>query len=55
MPLIIGKSKALVPKNVKVIKINTDPEKNAISVAKQIAKDFGQIAKKIKPKKFILR
>ncbi len=55
MPLILGKSRPLVPRNVKVIKVTSDPQKTAISVAKQIAKDFGQISKKMKPKKFILR
>lgn len=55
MPLILGKSKALVPKNVKVIKHIGHPEKQAISVATQIAKEFGQISKKMKPKKIIIR
>lgn len=55
MPLVLGKSKALVPKGVKIIKVSIDPQKSAISVAKQIAKDFGQISKKMKPKKFLIR
>lgn len=55
MPLILGKSKALVPKGVKIIKHIGHPEKKAISVATQIAKDFGQIAKKMNPKKIIIR
>jgi len=40
---------------VKEIKVNCNPEKTAIELTKQIAKDFGQQAKKLKPKKFFIR
>ncbi len=55
MGLILGKSKALVPKNVKVIKHTGHPEANAIKMVTGIAKAFGQQSKKSKPKKIILR
>ena len=55
MGLILGKSKALVPKGVKVIKHVGHPEANAIKLTTDIAKAFGQQSKKIKPKKIILR
>lgn len=55
MGLVLGKSKALVPKNVKVIKYVGHPEMNAIKLTTEIAKAFGQQSKKMKPKKIILR
>lgn len=55
MVLVLGKSKALVPKNVKVIKHVGQPEANAIKLTTEIAKSFGQQSKKMKPKKIIIR
>lgn len=55
MPLILGKSKALKPNGVREIKVKCNPERSAIELTKQIAKSFGEQAKKIKPKKFLLR
>lgn len=55
MGLVLGKSKALVPKNVKVIKHIGHPEANAIKLVTKIAKDFGQQSIKVKPKKMIFR
>lgn len=51
MGLILGKSKALKPKNVKVIKHIGSTEANAIKLTTDIAKAFGQQSKKMKPKK----
>jgi hypothetical protein len=53
MGLILGKSKALVPKGIKEIKVSVSPEKKAIELTKNIAKSFGKQSKKIKPKKII--
>jgi hypothetical protein len=55
MPVILGKSKPLVPRGVRVIKYVGHPEANAIKLTTQIAKAFGQQSKKIKPKKIIIR
>lgn len=55
MGIILGKSKALVPRNVKVIKHICHPESNAVKMVTEIAKSFGQQSKKIKPKKIIFR
>ena len=55
MTLIIGKSKPLVPRGVKVIKHIGHPEQKAIEITKQIAKSFGDQSKKMKPKKIIIR
>jgi hypothetical protein len=55
MTLILGKSKALVPRNVKVIKHIGHTEAQAIELTKQIAKAFGQQSAKQKPKKIIIR
>ena len=55
MGLILGKSKALKPNGVKVIKHVSHPEANAIKMVTEIAKTFGQQSKKWKPKKIILR
>ena len=55
MGLVLGKSKALVPKGVKVIKHVGHPENNAVKMVTEIAKAFGQQSKKTKPKKIILR
>jgi len=55
MPLILGKSRSLKPKPMKEIKVNCNPEKTAIELAKEIAKDFGKQSKKMKPKKFLFR
>jgi len=55
MPIILGKSKPLVPRNVKVIKHVGHPEANAIKLTTEIAKAFGQQSKKMKPKKIIIR
>ena len=55
MGLVLGKSKALTPKGVKEIKVISNPEKQYTDMAIGIAKDFGKISKKIKPKKIIFR
>ncbi len=51
MTLIIGKSKPLVPKDVKIIKYTGHTEQKAIEMTKQIAKDFGEQSKRNPPKK----
>lgn len=51
MSLIINKSKALKPKEGKVIKHVSHLEKKGIEMVKSIAKEFGQQSKKNKPKK----
>lgn len=55
MGLVLGKSKALIPKNVKEIRAKIAPDKKAHELAFNIAKEFGQQAKKTKSKKIILR
>lgn len=55
MGVILGKSKALVPKNVKVIKHVGSAEQNSIKLATDIAKSFGLQSKKQKPIKIIIR
>lgn len=51
MGLVLGKSKALVPKDVKIIKHIGHPEKKYTEMVTKIAKEFGQVSKKMKPKK----
>lgn len=53
MPIVLGKSKALVPRNVKVIKKAVVPEQHYITTAKSIAKAFGEQSKKMPKKKII--
>jgi hypothetical protein len=55
MPVILGKSKALVPKGTKEIRHVFHPERKATDLAIKIAKDFGQQSKKMKPKKIFFR
>jgi hypothetical protein len=55
MPVILGKSRPLVPRGVKVIKHVGSAETNAIKLTTEIAKAFGQQSKKLKPKKIIFR
>lgn len=55
MGLILGKSKALVPKGIKIIKHTGSAEKSSIKLATDIAKSFGLQSKKMKPKKIIMR
>jgi hypothetical protein len=55
MGLVLGKSKALVPKGVKVIKHMGSAEQAAIRLTTEIAKSFGLQSKKMKPKKIIFR
>ncbi len=55
MGLILGKSKALVPKGIKEIRHKGSLEQNAIDMTRKIAKDFGLQSKKTKPKKIIIR
>ncbi|HMG16379.1 MAG TPA: hypothetical protein VK590_13070 [Saprospiraceae bacterium] len=54
MPVILGKSRPLTSKGVKEIRHMGNPEKRAIELTKQIAKEFGQQSKKMKPKKIII-
>jgi hypothetical protein len=55
MGLILGKSKALVPKPGKEIKHTGSTEKTTIELAKRIAKSFGLQSKKQKPVRMIVR
>jgi len=55
MALILGKSKALKPNNPKVIKYVGSPEKKAIEITKEIARQFGLQSTQKKPKKIIFR
>jgi len=55
MPLILGKSRHLVPRGVKVIKPISDTEKRCADMVTEIAKSFGLQSKKLKPKKMIIR
>lgn len=55
MGLILGKSKPLVPRGVKVIKVVGHPEQKYTEMVTNIAKQFGQQSKKVKPKKVIFR
>lgn len=55
MGLVLGKSKALVPKGIKEIRHVGYTEKRAIELTKEIAKSFGLQSKKMKPKKIIMR
>lgn len=55
MGVILGKSKALVPKPMKIIKYVGHHERKATEMAVQIAKSFGQQSKKMKPKKMLFR
>lgn len=55
MPVILGKSKALVPRGIKEIKYIGHIEKKATDMAVRIAKEFGEQSKKIKPKKVFFR
>ena len=55
MSLILGKSKALIPKGIKEIRHIGSTEKRAIEMTKAIAKSFGLQSKKMKPKKMIIR
>jgi len=55
MTLIINKSRTLVPKSGKVIKHVSHMEKKGIDMVKDIAKQFGQQSKKMKPKKIYFR
>ena len=55
MGVILGKSKALVPRPMKEIRHVGHAEKKMAEMATKIAKQFGQISKKTKPKKIIFR
>lgn len=55
MPLILGKSRSLKPKPMKEIRYQGHSEQKATQMAADIAKSFGQISKKNKPKKIIIR
>jgi len=55
MTLIINKSRHLVPKTGKIIRHVSHMEKKGIEMVKDIAKQFGETSKKIKPKKIIFR
>jgi len=55
MPVILNKSKMLKPNGVKEIRYIGHAERKAIELAKGIAKSFGEQAKKLKPKKIIIR
>ncbi len=55
MPVILGKSKHLKPgSGIREIRYQNF-EKNGIALAKSIAKDFGKLSQKWKPKKITLR
>ncbi len=55
MGLVLGKSKALVPRPMKEIRHVGCPEKKVTEMVVNIAKQFGQQSKKMKPKKIIIR
>lgn len=55
MGVILGKSKALVPRPMKEIRHVGSVEKKVTEMVVNIAKQFGQQSKKVKPKKIILR
>ena len=55
MAVILGKSRPLVPRPMKEIRYRGHPEIKATQMAYEIAKQFGQQSKKMKPKKIILR
>ena len=55
MGLVLGKSKALKPKPMKEIRYVGQPEKKVTQLAIDIAKQFGEQSKKIKPKKIFIR
>lgn len=54
MPVILGKSKSLIPKGIKEIRYN-NVEKKALQMSIEIAKEFGKQSKKMKPKKLLFR
>jgi hypothetical protein len=55
MPVILGKSKSLKPgEGIREIRYR-NVEQNGIELAKNIAREFGQQSKKMKPKKFLIR
>ena len=55
MGVVLGKSRSLKPKPMKEIRYIGHPEKKATQMAIDIAKQFGQQSKKMKPKKIIFR
>ncbi len=55
MGVIIAKSKALVPRGIKEIRYVGHVEKKAVQMAKDIAKSFGQQAKRRNPKRVFFR
>jgi hypothetical protein len=55
MGIVLNRGKFLVPKKMKEIKYISHAEKNALQIAMDIAKKFGEQSKKQKPKKIIIR
>lgn len=55
MTLILNKSKSLKPKSGKEIRYISHIEKKGIEMVKNIAKQFGEQSKKMKPKKMLFR
>lgn len=55
MGIILGKSRALKPNATKEIRYVSPVEKKVIDMAKNIAKDFGVVSKKMKKSKIIIR
>lgn len=55
MALILNKSRMLKPNNGKEIRYISHVEQKGIDMVKNIAKQFGEQAKKNKPKKMKLR
>lgn len=53
MPIILNKSKFLTPRHVKEVKYVENLEKKALQMSVNIAKQFGEQAKKTKQKKKI--
>lgn len=51
MPVILNKSKFLTPRHVKEVKFMGNIEKKALQMSIEIAKQFGEQAKKNKQKK----
>lgn len=55
MGVILGKSRALKPKPMREIRYIGHAEKKVTQMAIDIAKQFGQQSKKMKPKKIMFR
>jgi hypothetical protein len=55
MPVVLGKSKSLVPRGIKEIRYVGHVEKKCLAMSLEIARQFGEKSKKMKPKKIYFR